>query len=139
MKVTKTVIIEKEVQLKTLKVKANVRYWEDSEVNKTEDTNGELIPCREGDCWCPVIDIDTGIITNWEKGMIANIHYKVCDRCSYEVIDSEGNVVEEDENYVPRTLCPKENGYGDYIIMDIDENGLIKDWKFRFSDFTNED
>lgn len=26
-------------------------------------------------------------------------------------------------------MCPKENGYGDYIIMNIDENGFIQGWE----------
>ena len=31
--------------------------------------------------------------------------------------------------YVPAFLSPKEESYGDYIIMDIDENGKIDNWK----------
>lgn len=64
--------IEKEVELKTLSVKAGVRYWEDAEVNGVEDTDGTLIPCRNGDDWCPEIDIETGRILNWEQGKTAN-------------------------------------------------------------------
>jgi len=29
----------------------------------------------------------------------------------------------------------KERGYGDYIIMDVDENGKIQNWKAKISDF----
>ena len=25
-------------------------------------------------------------------------------------------------------MSPKEEGYGDYIIMDVDDNGMIKNW-----------
>ena len=36
---------------------------------------------------------------------------------------------------------PEGRGYGDYIIMNIDENGKIANWKFNPEDFTpkNED
>lgn len=128
-----------EVELKTLLVKANVRYWEDSEINGESDTeNGDNMPCKIGDLWCPEIEIETGIIFNWVKGTTANIHYKVADELGYELKDEKGDVVlSADDGYVPKTLCPKENGYGDYIIMDIDEKGKINNWKFDFSDFEN--
>lgn len=128
------------VEIKTLAVKAGVRYWEDTEVNGQDDTEeGDNIPCKVGDLWCPEIDIDTGVIINWEKEKTADVHYKVCDMCGWELKDSQGLVIlSEPDGYVPRTLCPKKNGYGDYIIMDIDEEGKIKDWNFRLADFYNE-
>jgi hypothetical protein len=68
------------------------------------------------------------------------VHYKVCDAGSYFVKDAEGNTAMSIEwDYVPSILCPKERGYGDYIIMDIDENGFIQKWKADLSDFINED
>ena len=122
--------VEKEVDLKLLIVKAGVRYWEDSEVN------GENIPCKIGELWCPQIEIETGKILNWEQGKKAEIHYKVADCLGYEIQAENGEVVlSAEDGYVPDTLCPKGNGYGDYIIMDIDENGQIVNWKFDFSDF----
>jgi len=132
--------VEKEVELKTLIVHAEVRYWEDAEVNNVEDENGDLIPCRVGDSWKPIIDIDNGIITNWEEGKIAKIHYKVCDCCGWELLDNDGNIVlSSEDGYVPKTLCPAENGYGDYIIMYVDEKGIIQDWEFEINDFTLEE
>jgi len=130
-----------EVEVKTLKVKAEVRCWEDSIVNELEDSeNGDNIPCKVGDLWCPEIDIDSGIITNWEAGKTAEIHYKVCDGCGWELLDDKGEVVlSEDDGYVPDTLCPKESGYGDYIIMDIASHGKIQDWNFKMHDFASED
>ena len=132
--------IEKEFEIKTLIVKAKVRYWEDSEINGERDTEeGENIPCKIGQLWSPVIDIETGKILNWEKGKIADIHYKVCDLCGWELADESGDIIlSEKDGYVPSTLCPKEDGFGDYIIMDINEDGIIKDWEFEISDFLNE-
>ena len=59
------VLVKQEVEITTLEVKANVRYWEDSVFNGENDTeDGELVPCKTGSMWCPIIDIDNGIITN---------------------------------------------------------------------------
>jgi hypothetical protein len=130
-----------DVDVKTLVVKAEVRYWEDSEINGESDTeNGDNIPCKNGDIWNPKIDIETGIITNWEQGKTADIHYKVCDLCGFEIEDVNGNVIhKEKDGYVPKTLSPKSEGYGDYIIMDIDENGKIANWNFDIDDFIDND
>ncbi len=137
----KTIIkIEKEVELKTLIVHAGVRYWEDSEINGEEDIEGDLVPCRVGDSWKPIIDIDSGAITNWKQGTKAKIHYKICDQCGWELLDEKGNIVlSAEDGYVPKTLCPADDGYGDYIIMSIDENGLIESWEFDIEDFKTEE
>jgi len=135
-----TIKIEKEVDVKTLKVNAKVRYWEDTSVNGIEDSDGNLIPCRNGDNWSPIIDVDSGIITNWRKGTSADIHYKVCDCCAWELLDEKGNfVVGENDGYVPETLSPADSGYGDYIIMKVDVDGIIQDWSFNIDDFLLED
>ncbi len=128
--------IEKEVEITTLEIKAEVRYWEDATVNGIEDTDGDLIPCRIGENWCPIIDINSGIVTNWKQGVVAEIHYKVCDAGSYYLKDEAGNVVLSiEEDYVPDTLAINDDGYGDYIIMDIFENGQIGGWDFNTNDF----
>lgn len=135
-----TVKIEKEVELKTLVVKAGVRYYEDATVNGVEDTEGDLIPCKQGELWCPIIDIDSGVITNWKQGVKAEVHYKVCDAGSYYLQDAESNtVLSIEQDYVPKMMCPKESGYGDYIIMDIDENGKIENFRQTLDGFVDED
>jgi len=108
-----------------LNCKLGVRYWEDSEVNGVTDEKGDLIPCREGDYWCPEINVRTGQILNWEYGKEANIHYKVCDDGEYTLLDVRGFEIVSNDSYVPDCLCPREEGYGDYVIMDIDEDGFI--------------
>ena len=132
-----TVLVKHEVEITTLEVKAGVRYWEDSEFNGENDTeDGDLVPCKVGSVWCPIIDIDNGVITNWNKGVKAEIHYKVCDNGCYYLKDNVNNVILSiEQDYVPKILCPKDNGWGDYIIMDIDENGKISDWKIDIEDF----
>lgn len=133
-------MIEKEYDVKYLLAECGVRYWEDSQINGIDDTeDGENIPCKEGDYWCPKIDIETGQITNWETGKTANIHYKVCDDGSYQLLDESLKMIAKIDGYVPSFMSPKENGYGDYVIMDIDENGHIKDWEAVFDQFNKRD
>lgn len=125
--------IEKEVDIIVVSLNVNVRY-EDDDIPYD-------FPGREGDQWRVKIGIDTGIIENWPIGFAYNIEsMKVCDEGTYELIDSDGNIVASiDNNYVPNRLIPGEDG--DYIEMDIDENGKIKNWpsKPSFSNFFKSD
>lgn len=132
--------VKKEFEVKTLLVEADVRYWEDATVNGVEDENGDLIPCKVGDTWKPIIDLETGLITNWEKGKEANIHYKVCDAGEYWLQDEKGEkIVKATGYYVPEFLAIDDSGYGDYIIMKVDKEGKINNWLFDSEPFTNED
>lgn len=129
-----------EVEVKTLHVKAEVRYWEDATVNGIQEPEeGETkIPCRQDDEWCPVIDLETGVITNWEKGVTAEIHYKVCDCGTYSLHDARGKQVIKIEGYVPEIMYPGGAGYGDYIIMKVNEEGQIENWKVGLNEFEEE-
>ena len=87
-----------------LKARIGVRHWEDSD---WEDSDN-LIPCRSGDNWIPIIELQTGKIINWQEGKNASIHFKSCEF---------------------------QFQYGDYVIMDIDSNGFIQDWKVNLKPF----
>jgi hypothetical protein len=130
---------EVEVDVKTLHVRAGVRYWEDATVNGVEDEQGDLIPCRDGDDWKPIINIETGQIINWEQDKTADIHYKICDNGDYYLKDEKEEEVLHSEGYVPNLLSIDDQGYGDYIIIKVDENGFIKNWKFDISDFIKDE
>lgn len=138
MKVAITQKAYKEV--KYLKASAGVRYWEDATVNGVEDAEGDLIPCRNGDRWEPLIDLETGIIQNWNQGVKADIHYKVCDDIEYFLQDEKkDNIIQAKGYYVPNMMCPEGEGFGDYVIMKVDENGQIDKWKVDMDKFTEED
>lgn len=132
-----------EIDVKYLKVDAGVRYFEDAEVNGVQDDDDNpMIPfavlCKADSRlrydmyrWRPTIDLEEGKIVDWPKGVDADIHYKVCDDGTYSLLDKDKNVLIEVNSYVPDILCPKEEGYGDYIIMDIDDDGYIADWEYN--------
>ena len=139
-----------QAEVKYLKVDAGVRYWEDSIINGVEDidfmkTDGvgeplmpcavkvknapEMHICSDHYRWQPIIELATGKIMNWEIGNTADVHYKVCDAGKYHLLDEESRAIISVSSYVPGILCPKDDGFGDYIIMDIDADGIIKNWE----------
>ena len=115
---------------KFLVVDAEVRYVEDSKLNDVDDVAGNM-PFMTKGIWKPVIDIAAGVIVGWPEGVTANIHYKVCDQGMYYLADQHKKIVAKYfGDYVPdEFLCHGSEGYGDYIIMDIDGTGKIKDYR----------
>ena len=133
------VLRETEVDVARIHVSAYVRYWEDSEVNGESDVDlyenkdaTPNMPCAEKEndewYWCPEIDVETGQILNWEKGVTASIHYKVCDEFACTIYDVNNEEVGHYYEYVPSFMCPASEGCGDYIMMNINEDGFIEDW-----------
>lgn len=134
-----TIIRKETVTVKYLRAVCGVRYWEDARVNGEEDTDGDKIPCRSGDTWSILIDIEKGQILSWPTHIpvTAHVHYKVCDNGVYALLDKDFKEVVKKEGYVPRMLGP--NGYGDYVVMDIDAHGSIAGWEADLSYFTEDE
>lgn len=114
-----------------IEVSADVRYWEDATINGTEDTDGALIPHRNGKSWVPVIRLADGLVMDWPEGTTADIHYKVCDAGEYWLQDSDRKRVAKWVGfYAPNDfLCHGDSGYGDYIIFKVGADGLIEKWR----------
>lgn len=114
-----------------IEVSAGVRYWDDATINEQTDDEGTLTPFRRGDLWCPVIRLADGLVMDWPAGMTADLHFKVCDAGEYWLLD-EGRqrVAKWGSSYVPdEFLCHGDTGYGDYIILNVGGDGLIKGYK----------
>jgi hypothetical protein len=118
----------KTIEVIKLRAVMDVRYWEDGTVNDVEDAEGNLIPCRVGDAWDITIDIATGVIEGWPEGTTADVHYKVCDAGQYSLIGPNGEIYGPFDRYVPAALAPNGDGYGDYVIMNINRRGAIAEW-----------
>lgn len=116
--------------VKYLLAQIQPRYWEDADVNGNEDDeDGTNIPLKNGNLWEITIEIESGKILNWPANTTASVHYKVCDQGNYYLLDKEFNILfSREDNYVPDVLAPCGQGYGDYVILDIDENGIISNW-----------
>ena len=142
-----------EIEAKFLKVRAGVRYPEDSEFIEVEndrkvnyisdDEENPKMPFMEVEYdkyghkkfyWTPTIDLENGVIVNWPKGVKVHVFYKVCDDFECTAYDEYDNEVLHYEGYVPNFMSIEEEGYGDYIDMIIDENGCIQKWNITSSD-----
>ena len=145
------ITIKKEVDVRYLKVDAGVLYWEDADINGTPDVDmyeckGNAIPrmpfavkvkdkpttniYSDHWRWQPTIDVEKGCIVDWPKGTTAHVHYKVCDDGTYHLLDPLKNIIISVESYVP--YCIGE--CGDYIVMDIDQDGNIDGFRFTADD-----
>lgn len=111
------------------------RYWEDATINGVEDTDGDLVPFRTGDALIFTIDLETGTVINWPEGTTANMYYKVCDAGVYSLIDEAHGVVCQKDGYVPAMI----GEYGDYIKLEIDEDGKITHWNPDLEYFEEDD
>lgn len=111
---------------KFLKIEADVRYWEDARINGEESEDGSNVPFKVGGAFCPVIDLENGLVVDWPQGTVADFHFKVCDCGDYHLLDeNKGIIARILNNYVPSGVCHGDNGYGDYIIFSVDEGGKI--------------
>jgi len=120
-----------DIQATYIEVSAEVRYWEDANINGLEDSAGDLVPFRRGDLWCLVIRLEDGLVMDWPARMTADIHYKICDAGQYWLLDdSRQRIAKWAGHYVPDDfLCHGSNGYGDYIIFKVNAHGLITGWR----------
>ena len=128
----------REVEITHIQAFCGVRYWEDAIVNGEEDTDGKLIPFRDGDTWQILIELETGRIVGWPKGTVASVHYKVCDEGVYKLLREHKHgpeIVKVIDGYVPDIMSPSGDSFGDYVIMDIDENGFIANWRVTLEEF----
>lgn len=107
------------------------RYWEDAYVNDVEDSDGTLIPLRNGPSWEIRIELATGRVLGWPEGVTAKTYYKVCDGGRYWLTSATGHRIAEHVSfYVPdEFLCHGDTGFGDYVILNIDAQGMIENYR----------
>lgn len=109
----------KRVKAKYLELDVAVRYDD-------EDMAYDA-PLRDGKSWKAKIDLDSGVILNWPEGKILSFQdMKICDEGIYVLYDKNMKEVARIEGYVPNKLLPGE--YGDYLSLDINEEGKIINW-----------
>lgn len=110
--------IKQEVDVHTVVIEVPVRYGD-------EDIPLDA-PGRTGDAWRAVVIADSGQIVGWPGGAL-DLYMKVVDEGVYTLRDGEGKELGKvDQDYVPHGVVPGEDG--DYVKLDIDETGRIKNW-----------
>ena len=141
-------------QVRYLKATMGVRYYVDCEYStdngKTwntdfEDTEEEserikkLTPCivksdigyGTNDYLELIIDLNEGKILNWTDGFCLKTSYKVCDDGKYVFLyENEKEAVnitkQYNQHYVPVFLSLEDEGYGDYVYLNINGDGTIE-------------
>lgn len=82
--------------------------------------------------WCPVIDVNEGKVLDWTPGFVLRTHFKVCDQgiYVYSNYDESQQIVSIDCDlyYVPNWLEDFDDGYGDYMYIQINGDGTIENW-----------
>ena len=59
----------------------------------------------------------------------------MCDDGEYKIFDKDMTQIGETiYSYVPKIFAINHSGYGDYVIMTIDEDGFIFDWDINDED-----
>lgn len=100
-------------------------------LNKFFET--DIFSCAKEDVYDTInvmIDVDSKKLVGWmETNDIVSIFAKVRDEGIYRYYDKDKNVVLEKENeYVPDFLQVEENGFGDYLNMIINKDGVIENF-----------
>lgn len=124
MKVSYRRIEEVVANIAAVKILVPVNYGEDDMPND--------FPHRHGDMWDVTINADTGQIRDWPAGVEHKLHMKVTDCGTYTLLGDDGRAlfcIEQD--YVPHGVVPGE--YGDYVILDIGPDGVIRNWPKAFN------
>lgn len=121
------ITFKKEVDIKHLRVHIPVRYDEE-DIPKDFPLRVEVPNDKDGyDWWDATIEVDTGKILNWPQGVSGEMNMKVCDEGSYYLLDESGEILKSiEQDYAPNSFIPGE--YGDYISLNINEEGIITNW-----------
>lgn len=107
-----------------LAVETPVHYWEDAQTSA-----GEL-PGRDGQTWKPVIELNTGRVLHWPKGVKANVSFKVSDEGRYYLLNDQMAKIRQYHNtYVPSVLDTEDYLGGDYIVLEVNAEGVIEGWR----------
>lgn len=112
-----------EVDVDAIRVSVPIRYDEDLE-ELGENSLGMFVTDRT---LRVELELD-GQVRDWPGGA-AYIHTKVVDQGTYELLSGSVVVATISEDYVPSCL-PGEH-HGDYLILDIAEDGTITNWSDR--------
>ena len=102
--------------------------FEDFGSNVYDNEGHMVLHGYRDDTWTVAIDKEAGRIIDWPVGMKANVYFKVRDECALKFLGKDSEAIAIYEGYVPDFLSPLEDGFGDYINLDINEYGLIKGW-----------
>lgn len=119
------IMVETKVSFNAIRLCAVMRYQEEDCPDGMFGLNDDTLDV--------VIDLEpVAKIRGW-TGPAIELHTKVCDQCSVWLLDGEKVVASRLDDYVPGFMPG--NHYGDYVILDIDESGVIANWDAVEADY----
>lgn len=120
-----------------LRLTIPVYYFEEFAFEKHYTEN--LFPCRTKDGNFQVtVDLSTHKILEWKDSFGSlNLFSKVVDCGSYSLLDADKKEFFRIDGYVPNSILPEKDGFGDYLTLNIDTHGVISNWyeRISFKDF----
>ena len=108
-------------------------YFEffDFEKHYTEDN----FPCRKeiddtiDSFWEITVNLKSHQVLEWEKDFGGlNLSAKVTDNGIYTLLDKDKNDIWCIKGYAPNSFIPEKDGFGDYINLYINEDGIVENW-----------
>lgn len=116
-KIKQKVVVDSEFN--AIRVVAKMRHQIDDAPNGMFGLTGETLDI--------IIDLEPEARIRGWSGPAIKLHAKVCDCCSVYFLDFQTQVAAVEGDYVPSFMPGKH--WGDYLIFDIAENGVITNWK----------
>ena len=92
--------------------------------------------------WAITIDLNEGKVLDWPEGFAIRTNFKVCDDGEYLFFDADKNLItnitdEYDQYYVPDFLSIEDEGYGDYVYINIGPDGKIEHFDRMMREITD--
>lgn len=113
-----------EVEVDAIRVRVPVRYDEDlEEIETALRATGFGLVNRT---LTLELELDARRVRRWPTGRTIELHLKVVDTGTYELLAGDEVVARRSSSYVPGVL-PGEH-YGDYLILSVDAEGRIAGW-----------
>lgn len=118
-------LVETEVEVKAIRLRVPNRYHDEEGDQFGWYPEGAGYD-REKHELTLVLDLDERRVRDWPAGVTAEVHLKVVDEGSYELLDADGKVCAQlVEQPIPPCL-PGE--YGDYLILVVNPEGRVGGW-----------
>lgn len=126
-----------ELDFKYVQIYVPIRKEEDVPLYSPFRSGNKVETVSEGNDWLRLtIEISTGKIPDWPVGQSGELHIKVVDNGTYNLLDKNKTLlVSLQDEYVPNHLIPGD--YGDYIVLHVNITGEVTNWykNPRFDEF----
>lgn len=118
-------------------IKMTFPYWDGEVECNFEDQNSKK-PFTDGNNFVNIIvDVKNRKVMDWDMRYGNwSVHAKPVDEGEYDFLNKDFKLICRQKGYVPNEFIPPQDGYGDYIAINVDTEGCLTNW-FSASDFRN--